>query len=182
MKTEPIPEPAKTLKLYYPVEVTAWMYTYDVYGSPMDLTDNDMDACEAAEHLDAILGQVEKEILDNEAERGLMTYYSDEDTVNSKVLCARPGAVVLDGELFGVTECTLAEDLVPEELEKLKEYITGQLSDGYGEGFEQRDIEVDDPAIKSINVHFYDSSRHWGIRTQDEMPQPAEGPEPAMSL
>ena len=46
----------------------------------------------------------------------------------------------------------LNEFLSQEELQEFTEYITGQYSDGWGEGFEQRDMKVDGG---TLNVHFW---------------------------
>jgi predicted house-cleaning noncanonical NTP pyrophosphatase (MazG superfamily) len=44
--------------------------------------------------------------------------------------------------------------LSKKELEEVKEYWEGQESDGWGEGFEQQDIPVEDGVL---NVHFWNS-------------------------
>ena len=54
--------------------------------------------------------------------------------------------------LYGCTTLHLKENLTSEEFHELCEYITGQYSDGWGEGFEQRNIQVDGG---TLNVHFW---------------------------
>lgn len=53
---------------------------------------------------------------------------------------------------MGVAILTLNEDLTRKELEKIKESVSGQVSDGWGEGFEQREISTD---IGDIYVSFW---------------------------
>ena len=72
-----------------------------------------------------------------------MYWYRKPDSVNDKV-----HSVVFDveqrhGRLWGVAECQISGELSAEELATLKKYISGQASDGWGEGFEQRELEVD---------------------------------------
>ena len=49
----------------------------------------------------------------------------------------------MDGRLLGRIDCHLKEPLTDTELTSLREEILGQCSDGLGEGFEQRPIEID---------------------------------------
>lgn len=56
------------------------------------------------------------------------------------------------GELCGCATVVVDADLTERGWNDLQEYLSGQYSDGWGEGFEQRDIAVEDG---SLNVHFW---------------------------
>src|SRR5699024_243266 len=53
----------------------------------------------------------------------------------------------------------------------LQDYITGQYSDGWGEGFEQRDIEVEDGIL---NVHFWQED-HFAFSVEKVETEPQAG-------
>ena len=59
-----------------------------------------------------------------------------------------------------VAECQLLRGLTTKEMDTLKQYITGQASDGWGEGFEQRVIRV---AEESLNVHMWNNDE-WSLK------------------
>ena len=73
-----------------------------------------------------------------------------------------------------MAECQVAGELTPEELTTLKEYVSGQASDGFGEGFEQREISV--PDGHEIHAHLW-QWENWSIQTEQECfsPKLAEG-------
>ena len=72
-----------------------------------------------------------------------------------------------DGELCGCATVVADEELEQEGWYELYEYLTGQYSDGWGEGFEQRNIPV---AGGVLNVHFWQPARFY---FKDEQVQPA---------
>lgn len=154
----------KTFKLYYPAIVTH--YEKDYYG---DLEDEstEMDHSQSARYLNDILARIVHEQAEDEMERGLMAYYHDNDSVNEKIISARPSAEVVDGALYGVAICRIKGTLSTDELAKFKDYWTGQMSDGYGDGFEQREIRCGDG--NEIYVSFWSPSDEWSIQTKDEM-------------
>lgn len=43
-----------------------------------------------------------------------------------------PKVAEINGELYGVLECKISEPLTEEDIKVLKEYWTGQMSDGWG--------------------------------------------------
>ncbi len=96
----------------------------------------------------------------------LMEYFRGSDSVKEKVESAVVSVESAEGTLYGCTTLRLKEKLEPGELYELCEYITGQYSDGWGEGFEQRDIQVDGG---TLNVHFWQGGRmKFQIQTAEE--------------
>ena len=60
------------------------------------------------------------------------------------------------GELSGCATVVVDADLTERGWNDLQEYLSGQYSDGWGEGFEQRDIAVENGCL---NVHFWQPER-----------------------
>ncbi|MDD2216056.1 MAG: hypothetical protein PHE41_05770 [Eubacteriales bacterium] len=73
---------------------------------------------------------------------------------------------MINDKLMGVVECRVQGDLSNVEIVQLKEYTTGQASDGFGEGFEHRPIKVSDG---KIYVSLWNSDKNWSIMTQEEL-------------
>lgn len=107
-----------------------------------------------------------------EKSRGLMRWYDKQDGVNEKVQSIVFDAESRDGQLWCVAECKVVGDLLPEEKEALADYISGQASDGWGEGFEQRAIDLEEG---ELYVSLWNSS-NWTIQTEEEKFPPIPSP------
>ena len=166
-----LPPKLTTLKLYMPMTVDR--FESDGWGG----TENEpteLSNYEAIRYVDSINAALRREDLPAEAERGLMHYYGKNDEVDRKVRKVTFSAEVRDQKLWGVAECQVAGELTLEELAELKEYVSGQASDGFGEGFEQREISV--PDGHEIHAHLW-QWENWSIQTEQECfsPKLAEG-------
>ena len=67
-------------------------------------------------------------------------YFDGNNGVSEKLRSAEWGFERRNGELYGCITVQTAGPLTEEEEQDLKEWISGQNSDGLGEGFEQREV------------------------------------------
>ena len=109
-----------------------------------------MDGHDLLQYADAVDEAVKKDIADFNGD--LMQYYHEDDSVRSKVVSAVPSVEIHGNKLCGCLNVELRESLNEGEQAVLCDYISGQYSDGWGEGFEQRDIRVEDGTLA---VHFW---------------------------
>ena len=133
-----------------------------------------LEGSELRGYQDQITAALVKNRMPEETERGIMHWYHKPDSINTKVHSAVFTVDSRGGELWGVAECRVAGELSDTEMDTLKEFITGQASDGWCEGFEQREISVDDGG--ELHVHFWNSDE-WSIQTEQELfsPKLADG-------
>ena len=99
----------------------------------------------------------------------LMRYYREDDSVRRKVVRAVPTVDEVNGELVGSLWVDTDAPLTAEEQAVFCAYISGQYSDGWGEGFEQRDIRVDDGTLA---VHFWQEDGFKMTPSFEKIPKP----------
>lgn len=109
-----------------------------------------MDGHDLLQYADAVDEAVKKDIADFNGD--LMQYYHEDDSVRQKVVSAVPSVEIHGNKLCGCLNVELRESLNEGEQAVLCDYISGQYSDGWGEGFEQREIDVGDG---KLYVHFW---------------------------
>ncbi|WP_024347470.1 DUF4314 domain-containing protein [Lacrimispora indolis] len=160
-----IPKQLQILKLYMPLTVRIYEKNEwgDIENEPVEI-----DNRTALAYENDILAALLKERMPQEAERGLMEYYDGDDSVNKTVQSYVFTVEPVNGKLMGVAECRVHGELTSDELNLLKETISGQASDGFGEGFEQRPIKT---YTGEIYVSLWSSDKSWSIMTQDELEQ-----------
>jgi len=153
------------MKLYMPLKAV----TYDVendYGYMEKSYDSEeIPSHDLTKYEEEILKAIEKRRLPGEELRGMMKYYGECDSLNAKVSKYEFTVEEVGGELMGVAVLTLNDDLTEKELELIKSEISGQASDGYGEGFEQNEIQTDD---RAIYVSFW-NHENWSLKTAEEL-------------
>lgn len=152
----------QTLRLFSPL--FPHLYRRNEWGS-LENDPEDLASAELLEYEDEILALIEKYKSPNEGERGLAVYLRD-DTLSEKVHSINPTVEERTGELWCVTEVQTYGDLSASEFAELTDWITGQLSDGWGEGMEQREIKVEDG---ELYVSFWEYSERFHIAPEDEL-------------
>ena len=116
------------------------MYGQEGYESdePEEITPTQL-----CRYVSAIKKQLIKEQLDTEGDRGLAEYIRNR-ILRQKVFRMFPDVEVWQGELWGVLEIESYGKLSDTELNAVIAEWSGQASDGWGEGFEQRPIRTEE--------------------------------------
>ena len=98
-------------------------------------------------------------------ENDMAAYYNEDDGVSEKLTSAVWSVEMYGDRLFGRIDCSLKEALTAEETEALRDWLTGQCSDGLGEGFEQQPIDTMDG---ELFVSFWNSGDDYAMMTESE--------------
>ena len=156
-----IPPAPQELKFYMPL--TGDFYGYDDWGD-LEEYGSDLTGRELMDYEASIREAILENQMPEEKERGLMRWYDKTDGVNGKVRSVVFDVESRNGQLWGVARCQVNGTLSPEEKEILADYISGQASDGWGEGFEQRKIRVNEG---ELYVSLWNAG-NWTIQTEQE--------------
>lgn len=148
------------LRLFSPL--TAIMYAKDDWGN-LEEYGEELFPAELCNYETEILEQIAKEGLPKEGDRGLAVYL-DIPELEEKIYSMKPTVEVWRGELWGVLEVESHNQLSEREIEAVKEYWEGQESDGWGEGFEQREIKIPEG---ELYVSFWNSGDEFFLTTEE---------------
>lgn len=128
---------------------------------------------EALEYESDINYAIEAYQSDEEENRGIMAYLNDRKRFADKVYSIFPSVEKVGDSLMGVFTCQICGELNSYEFEKLRCELSGQASDGWGEGFEQRKISTSEG---DIYVSFYDTCGAWEMMTETELKGTPDSP------
>lgn len=164
----PMAQPTEELeefKLFSPLK--GIMYPYDEEWGGISDQAGEVSSEELCLYEDKILERIGQERLEEEGERGLAVYLGNR-LLKRKVFSMNPTVEMWNGELWGVLEVKSHGALSPQELSGLMEEWLGQESDGWGEGFEQREIKTEEG---DLCVSFWHSGDGFFIKTEQELKQ-----------
>lgn len=143
------------MKLYVPLKV-----------EELDREMGDTNEIDGEPYLREIRKKVHEFNLED-GERGLAKYFGKDNISRNKVYSIKPDVERVRDTMMGVAVIKMTKPLTQTEIDDLKDYVTGQFSDGWGESFEQHEISV---SGGEIYVHFWDWEEYY-IKTEDEMNQ-----------
>lgn len=124
---------------------------YEDFYCPLQATIIDENGNEwniAQEDLPVYENEIQLKIEDcQQADMDMAAYVGKHANLRDKLLYVEWGVENRNDRLYGKISCYFSAPLSTEETERLKDAITGQNSDGFGEGFEQRGIKTEDGEI-----------------------------------
>lgn len=149
-----------TEKFYCPLTVS--VYERNEYGDTVD------EPCEydgrfAAGYEEDIEAAIDRENARDDI--NMAEYFDGSNGTQSKLKSMKWGVENIRGELFGCIKVELTAPLTESEKEELTDFISGQNSDGWGEGFEQHPISTDEG---DICVSFWHSGDDYFVYDEDE--------------
>ena len=164
MLSQPItPDEPNRITFYCPLTVTGG----HPYGDEPEELDNDV----LAYHEDEFCDFLEKDL-----QRGggtdLAEYFHGSPELQEKLTSVRFDVENVRGEIYGCIHCETTKPVTAEEIEELRDYCTGQASDGFGEGLEQQPFKTPDG---DLYISYWDSDDDWFMLEEDEFWSQIEG-------
>ena len=142
---------------------------------PLEIMIEDEDCCDlievdSANYIDCdseINAHIRDDLNYDEAaiERGLAAYFHSED-LDKKVYSIIPKVETRGGELYGVAVVKSYGELEKTEMLELEDYLTSQYADGWGEGYEQREIKLGDD---TAYISFWNSGDDYYLKPESEV-------------
>ena len=126
-----------TTRLFSPLQ--GEFFEEDEWGN-MGETPSVLDGRDLMQYASAIQERINGEDWSHEGDRGLAVYL-DNQLLKQRVVSMFPGIEEVNGCLYGVMTVVSRGGLLPQELGTVMESWSGQASDGWGEGFEQREFQ-----------------------------------------
>ena len=171
------PEP-QTLKLFMPL--TADYFEPDEWEDISEEGES-LDGRELRAYEDSIRASLLQERMPEEAERGMMHYYHEDDGVNRKVLSYVFTVEEREGQLWGVAECKVQGKLTPEELPGYGELKSCRVADYTPEWRLKEEPKKAQAAKKEAPPTVLPSSGQEPPTTPSQ-PDPEDEPNPAQDL
>lgn len=143
------------LTFYFPV-------TGRIYNDDEEYNEYTIDGRNLVDYKDMLNEKLAEYQIDNG--RGMEQYFDRNESVKAKLHSIVWSFEEVDGKLFGKATAELTGKLDEDGVAYLRDWISGQNSDGLGEGFEQQDFRVDDGYL---NVSMWKPNSYF-ILTEDE--------------
>lgn len=149
-----------TTRLFSPLQGD--LYEENEWGD-MEETPLVLDGRDLMRYAASIQERIEGEDWSHEGEQGLAKYL-DNHLLKQRVVSMFPGIEEVNGCLYGVMTMVSRGGLTPQEMETVMASWSGQASDGWGEGFEQREIRAEEG---ELYVSFWQSGDSFEILPED---------------
>lgn len=152
----------KTVKYFFPITVDRYERLH--FGGDLDGPES-LFASEIIDNLFYIDSALEKTKKDYGIQ-GHWEDYDEEDELKEKVQSLFYEIEVRDHKPWGVACCVVRDDITVAEENTLRDYIEGDLSDGFGEYFEQKAITNSNK--DELYVHLW-QIENWFLKEESEL-------------